>query len=223
MPDDSVLKQSFCDALNELKSGWEVVERGIIGPEGALVRFAERHESEAKGHVDVQFVLFEEFEDQGHLWDCVSGFGDTPVKRAKTAAHLWASTTGGALLELKYSRRGEFADHYAGGDAGGFSGWHVISGAILGFGSADSASQLQAWWLNHPVLPAIAEALEESLLDGDCPHGIKILFGGDGIAEVRVNGDRHEGASDVLACLEWPRLIEAASVRSYVVVLHRDG
>jgi hypothetical protein len=176
----------------------------------------------SEGHVDVLFVLDEVAERRVALWDCVTGYGATPASRAQFAAGLWAQTTAVALLELKYSRRGQFADHYRGNDAGGFPGWHSIAGAIMGFGKGDSASKLQQWWLGNPILPTLAHALSDSMSEQDCPYGLKILFGGDNVAEVRVNGEQHEGASVALARLPWPRLDPAGFVRSYVLVLHRD-
>jgi hypothetical protein len=219
---DEFIIEAFCDALNSLKPGWVITNRGITGPAGALIRFAQRHESQSECHVDVQFILDESSDSEGHLWDCVSGFGDIPVARARAAAHLWSSTTGAALLELKFSRRGEYADHYRGRDANGFVGWHIICGAILGFGHERSPEELQTWWLNHPVLPRIAGALDESLSDEACPHGVKILFGGNGVAEVRINGELHPAASKALADLPWPRISPPGFVRTYVVLLHRD-
>lgn len=155
------------------------------------------------------------------LWDCLVGYGSSPRERAQFAAHLWANTTAGAWLELAYSLRGQFADHYRGDDAGGFPGWHAVGGAILGFGGGDTASQLQQWWLNNPVLPAVAEALRGAIPDRH-PVGLKIFFGGDDVAEVRVNGEPSERASRALAALPWPRLEPAGFVRSYLVLLHTE-
>jgi hypothetical protein len=219
---DAVTYERFRDALNALKPGWEITERGIVGPDKALVRFEQRHTSTSEGHLDVQFVLEGESSIGPQLWDCVVGFGATPVERAESAAHLWSQTTAGALLEFKYSLRGEFADHYRGTEPEGFRGWHVICGPILGYGQGDSAEQLQRWWLENPMLPALSRVLNDSLDECSCPHGIKILFGGDGVAEVRLNGERHEAGSATLADFPWPRLEPPSFVRSYLIVLHRD-
>jgi hypothetical protein len=172
--------------------------------------------------VDVEFVLDDRAGRKVGLWDCVSGFGATPAERAQNAAHLWAGTTAPALLELKYSRRGEFADHYRGHEPDGFPGWHVICGAVMGFGHGDSPQKLQDWWLKNPFLSTLSIALEGSVGEEGCPHGIKIFFGGDGIEEVRLDGEPHERASARLGTLDWPRIQPAGFVRSYVVVLHRE-
>jgi len=220
--DDSVAREAFCEVLNSLKMGWRVAGSEIAGPGHARVRLDRRHPSQSDGHVDVEFVLDDGAREKIGLWDCVAGFGATAAARARSAAHLWASTTARALFELKYSGRGEFADHFHGHEPEGFAGWHVICGAIIGFGHGDSPQKLQEWWLQNPLLPALSTALAGSLDERSCPHGIKILFGGDGIAEVRLNGEAHAQASALLATLAWPRIEPAGFVRSYVVVLHRD-
>lgn len=220
--DDAIGRIAFREALNQMKAGWHITERGIAGPAGALVRLTQRHAADTDAHVDVQFMLDEGASSTVGFWDCVVGYGSTPESRARSAAYLWANTTGTALFELKYSRRGEFADHYRGVSPDGLPSWHVIHGSIIGFGRGDSADRLQEWWLQHPLLPALAPALSQSLDETAAPHGIKILFGGGGLAEVMVNGEAHEAASLMLANLPWPRLQRPGFVRSYVVVLHRD-
>lgn len=221
---DPILLEAFRDALNALKPGWSVTRDGIVGPGGAVVRLTQRHEVQSVGHVDVQFILSDASTRPAVLWDCVAGFGATPAERARFAARLWSQTTAGALCELKYSLRGEFADHFRGNEPGGLTEWHVICSPILGFGAGESSCKLQQWWLDNPVLPSLTHALGDSLSEQDCPHGIKILFGGDGdgIAEVRVDGEPHEAASTALAGLAWPRLEPPGFVRSYVIALHRD-
>jgi hypothetical protein len=221
MIDNSAVYEAFCDALNALKQGWQITEDGLTGPDHAVVRLGEQHHDRSDGHLDVQFVPDHRAGGKSALWDYVSGFGTTPLERARTAAHLWANTTAPALLEFKYSHRGEFADHYQGDEPDGFAGWHVICGAIMGFGHDDSPRKLQSWWLDNPLLPVLSTALEGSIDEGSCPHGIKILFGGDGISEVTLDGEPHQRASTVLANLDWPRIPPAGFVRSYVLVLHR--
>lgn len=219
---DATTYEAFLEVLNALRPGWVMTGDAIVGPGGAAVRLAKRHESEVDGHVDVQFVLNEGSPQPIELWDCVSGYGDTAADRARFAAYIWGQSTASVLLELKYSSRGEFAEHYHGSDADGFSGWHSIIGGIVGFGDANSLSKLQQWWLNNPLLPALARALGDSLDEKDGPFGLKILFGGDEVAEVRVNGEGHDVASSVLASLPWPRLHPPGFVRSYVLLIHRE-
>lgn len=220
---DATTYEAFREVLNAMRPGWIMKEDAIAGPGGAVVRLGENHESEVEGHVDVQFVLDDSSFRRIELWDCVMGYGETPTDRAQFAAHVWGQTTGVVLLELKYSRTGEFADHLYGTEADGFSGWHAIHGGIIGIGDADSAGKLQQWWLDNPLLPALARCLNESLDEKDGPFGLKILFGGDEVAEVRVNGERNEVASSMLASLSWPRLDPPAFVRSYVLLVHREA
>lgn len=213
---------AFCDALNELKPGWIMTDEGLLGPENTRLTLAQHHGSSSDGHVDVLFEPDKNTPSASQLWDCVTGYGPTLEDKAKSAAYLWSQTTAGALLEFKYSGRGEFADHYHGNEPDGFQGWHVLCGAIVGFGHGDSPDILQQWYLKNPILPCLSLALSESLTEQTCPHGIKIFMGGDGIAEVRLDGERHEVASEALVNLDWPRLDPLGFIRSYLLVLHRE-
>jgi hypothetical protein len=76
--------------------------------------------------------------------------------------------------------------------------------------------------MDNPVLPALSLAVDSSLDKLACPHGLKIFFGGDDVAEVRLNGERHDAATATLAGLNWPRLGPAGFVRSYVVLVHPE-
>jgi hypothetical protein len=221
IPQD-VAYPAFVAALESLCRGWTQGPSGIVGPGGVRVTLSERHSFDNDGHVDVEVLVPSPHGDPATFIDCVSGFGSTPQARARFAAHLWSQTTGAACLEFAYSLRGDFADHYRGSDPASFTNWHTIAGAIIGFGDAESASVLQQWWLSHPVLPAVAHALANGLSDNVAPHGVKILFGGDGVAEVRVDGDCHDAASRAVGGLQWPRRDPAAFVRSYVILLHPE-
>jgi hypothetical protein len=215
--------EAFCNALNALKPGWTKTERGLAGPVGALVRLGQRHDSTSGGHVDVLFEPDETKPLKTPLWDCVCGIGSSSAERARNAAYLWSQTSAAALFEFKYSQRGDFADHYRGADPGGFEGWHVISGPVMGYGKGDSADRLQKWYLSNPVLPVLSRVISDSIQDSACPHGVKIFLGGDGIAEVRLDGEKHDAASEALAKLAWPRLDPPGFVRCYVLVLHREA
>jgi hypothetical protein len=221
LPHD-VAYPAFANALNALRPGWTFTDDGISGPGGARVLLAQRHSSSTDGHVDVQFLHEHAPVGSARLWDCVSGLGPTAEARAHFAAHLWAQTTAAACLELAYSGRGEFADHYHGSEPNAFTDWHVVAGGIIGFGQGESAATLQQWWLANPVLPTLARALAGSLDVSGAPHGIKILLGGDRIAEVRLNGECHSQASQALGSLGWPTLEPSGFVRSYIIALHPE-
>jgi hypothetical protein len=220
IPED-VAYPAFVTALESLCPGWTQTPAAIVGPGGVRVTLTERHSLDNDEHVDAEVLVPSPRGDPVTFVDCVSGFGSTPQARARFAAHLWSQTTGAACLEFAYSLRGAFADHYRGSDPGSFTNWHVIAGAIIGFGNSENAGVLQQWWLSNPVLPSVAAA-SSRLSDTPVPQGLKILFGGDGVAEVRIDGECHDAASRAVGSLPWPRLNPTAFVRSYVILLHPD-
>lgn len=217
----SQFAHAFCEALGDLMPGWSVEDEAVIGPEDAVIRFSEEHCADSEGHMDVSFSFRDSDPDGLRLWDCVSGFGETIADCASTAARLWIGTSAPALLELKYSRSGQFADHFHGQEPEGLTGWHCICGAVMGYGLGGSGAALQDWWISRQsVLPAIAASLSD-LLDG-LPHAIKIFFGGLDVAEVRVDGDIHERATSKLLSLDWPRMEPFGFLRVFVIALHRE-
>lgn len=212
---------AFGAALQSRVPGWKV--RGdSVKRRGMAITISRGAHSDPR-HLDVACRLA--ILPAGHpgLNDCVVGFGDTPGRIGATAAHLWASTTASALPERQDSRRGEFAEHYRGDDPSGLPGWHCIHGAIIGYGDGGHAADLQRWWLEHPLLPMLADVLGPELDPIAAPHGIKLLFGGEQVAEVSVNGVARPAASDALLRLDWPRRSPPAFVRSYVIALHPDA
>lgn len=217
----ALFAESFCAALNRLLPGWSVRAGVIHGPEDAAVRFSTEHQVTSPGHADVEFSFQDSDPASLRLMDCVVGFGDGMEKRAENAATIWISTSATALLELKYSRKGQYADHYMASDPAGLTGWHSICSSIIGWGEGDGGKALQQWWVSSgQVLPALAPALVD--LQGDRPHAIKIFFGGADIAEVRVDGQHHDAASAALLALDWPRQPRPDFVRALVIALHRE-
>lgn len=206
-------------ALNEIRPGWSVRAGTVVGPDGASAGIEDRGHSDLPHHLDIWCRL--KPDDGPLLWDCVNGFGASPSEAIGTAIHLWSQTTAMALLELKYSRRREFADHYRGNERDGLPGWHVIAAPILGFGKGDSPDALQRWCIEHPLLPELGAALSD-VERARAPHGMKVLFGGADVAEVRLGGERHEAASQALLRLEWPRLADAGFVRTYFILVHPE-
>lgn len=206
---------AFGLALNTLAPGWKVANEELFGPNNTSVRFAHRHPSSSGGHIDVEFV----FANGESIWDCVAGFGQTLLDKARHAAHLWLNTTGVAALEFALSRRGQYADHYDGTDPAGFLGWHAIGGGIIGFGHGDSPDKLQAWWLEQARLPGLSRVIGGDVSESSGLHGIKILLGGNGVAEVRLDGELHQAATHWLASLDWPRLEPPGFIRSYIILV----
>lgn len=88
----------------------------------------------------------------------------------------------------------------------GLAGWHSIHGAILGYGN-DDATPLQRWCLDNAVVPALRDVLAPAL-SPVWLHGAKFHLGAfdeQSIAEVRIDGVRHDACSDALLKLPWPK------------------
>ena len=127
---------AFRDQLEVLKPGWTIDGDSIVGPAGAHIFFSQEGHSDSSAHFDIRFQFASPMlEFHPGVWDCVTGLGDTDAEIAQTAAQIWVSTTGGACLELQYSRQGEFAGHFSATDKDGFHGWHSITGKCDGMGS----------------------------------------------------------------------------------------
>lgn len=206
---------AFAAALATVSPGWTIDGPRLVGPRGTSIGFEPLHDG-GPGHLDVGFTL----PSGAIISDCVVGIGTTPVEMAEAAARLWVATTATAVLELSLSGTGEFADHYRADDNEGFAGWHAIAGSMIGYGHGDSPQVLQEWLLAHPPLPLIASAIRPALAGSAGPHGVKLIFGGDDIAEVRLDGIVHEGASTVFRKLPWPRLTPLGFVRTFFLLAH---
>ncbi len=215
----------IADRLADTDHGdWKVVGDRVEGPGTlAIVLGDATAHGESVGHLDLGFVLNRERPDAPVLWDCTTGPGEDRMTALAHAVHIWVQTTVPAVREL-LANDGSFADHYPPGDPDGFGDYHAIHGSLIGWGVEDGSDVLQAWWLSSPLLPV----LHRAILRVDHPlSGMKIFFGslGDGgsVAEVRVNGQRHDAASDALLAMDWPRPATVGVVRSYVVlVAHED-
>jgi hypothetical protein len=119
----------------------------------------------------------------------------------------------------------ERPNHFHGSDSAGLPGWHSVVSGVLAYGpDATSNNALQAALAGHDVLRAIAPQLLPTL-DRNTPNGIKVFCRckpTSGISEVRVNGQRHEEASQALAALSWPEVTAPTSARFYAVAVHPD-
>jgi hypothetical protein len=228
---DPAFSPAFRDALNHIIRPWRLSGGALSGPGGVSVHFSHRHESSSPGHVDVEFRwggqrrLWPPFRRTAthSVWDCVAGSGETMEERARFAARVWVGSTAMACMEFVYSRRGHFADHFHAGSEEGLGNWHAIQSPLVAYGKGDAPGILQAWCTQHPLLPALAPALGERLPDRAAPYGIKILLGAQDVAEVRIDGEHDEIGSAAVLDLPWPRLAQPGFVRTYALLLHREG
>lgn len=192
--------------LSALEPGWQRVGEELRGPGPATVRLAERHVG-GPNHVDVAF-------ERGPLvlWDCIA-FPDPAV-----VAHIWASTLAPVGLELG-RRDGTFADHDAGAQGIGMPGWHSVAGPVIAYGP-EPAEPLRDWLLHAQPVAALAHLLGPSLAP-DRMHGIKVLLLGGlhPTAELRVDGEVHSEASEVLRAMSWPHDVPGVA-RQHFALLH---
>ncbi|MFC5908422.1 DUF6348 family protein [Streptacidiphilus monticola] len=137
------------------------------------------------------------------------------------AVDSWVQTAGACLLEL-LDGRGRFADRDGPADRRGVPGWQAISSGVVGLGVDPAESRrLQSALVDANVLHRIADSFTADL-ESPYFNGIKVFYGGaPGAvqAEVRVNGDRHEGASAALAALGLPEPTVFTTVRGYALLL----
>lgn len=214
--------RAFHVALGASWPGWSLAPVGLLGPGGERLQLLRRHSLETPGHFDVCLAFDRERGAPVELWDCVKGYGKDDEVMARTAAHAFATTTAVAVRELRAAGRGRFADHHHGLAMRGVRGWHCIVSPALGFGAGGDGCALRAWWCMYPWLRRIGAQLIDGIAAGACPVGVKVLFGSDEVAEVRVNGERHEPASAALLALPWPRG-GGLFLRCYVLLLHPES
>jgi len=194
----------------------------VHGP-GTLAIVIDRQHEGSDAHLCIGFFLDRELEDGPIIQDCVARIGRDPETKLRSAVKIWMTSTAPALLEL-IDQSSRFADHFRGDDPGGLAGWHAIHGPIFGYGTGSAKEALQAWALEHPLLPQLRESIEP-YLDRTSPNGVKLYFGGSPesrIAEVRLDGVELPEASEALASLAWPQPSEHAYMRVFVVLIHEE-
>jgi hypothetical protein len=213
----AAVRASLANELNKLWPEW-TIEGPVVKRKGTLAVHPVVTHGDYRNHVDIGFYLNRDRADAPVLWDCVAGPGNDLRAAADFAASAWAQSTAPPILELLHGD-GRFAEHSNGDDGIGLPGWHGILGPLLGYGS-DSAEPLQTWCLKNPLIPALQAYLAPRLADG-LVHGVKFLLGAmdPGIAEVRINGQRDDAASEALFRLPWPRGRRSV-LRSYAVFVH---
>lgn len=226
LPDGEVLG-IIAATLTELTGRpWEVVGERVQSPGSVVVVLGQAEHSDEPGHLHPTFVLNPEHAADTSLPDCVAGYGATPREKVEQAVHTWATTTGIAVLEL-LAQNGQIGHHFPAGDPDGFPGWHAIQGGINGWGVGAEHDVVQAWAAETPLLPIIAPALAATGFERDQLIGVKAFFGsyrGTDTAEVRVNGEVDEAASEALRTAAWPRPADGgAFARTYVILVHRES
>ena len=221
--DAQLTLQVVAETLSGINGTWSVEGSKVVGPGTAAV-ITRPHGSGPIAHADLGFLISRDRPDAPAFWDCAAGMGATPEAALRQAVNNWSQTTALAAIEVM-SQNGEFADHYEAADPNGFPGWHTVHGPILGWGVEGFGAELQRWALDHPLLPALHEAITPAL-DRTVLNGIKIFFGSSGVepvAEVKVNARIAPEATAALSTLDWPRFDKFGMVRTYVVLVHREG
>lgn len=210
------MARTIATRLSGMAGTWTADGDVVRGERPPVVQLTDLHGGGMNpGHVDVCVALDQDQPDAPVIVDCVSGIGDTPEQAAENAAHLWAGTTGSALMELM-TARGEFADHYGAAEPDGLRGFHVVHSPALVYGI--DPAPLRDWVPANPLLPALSTTLPGHLT---APlNGVKILFGGspgEEIVEVRVNGAVAGDVSAALATMDWPRTARPAFARIFLL------
>ncbi|MFF4414692.1 DUF6348 family protein [Streptosporangium sp. NPDC001559] len=223
LPDEVVLGMVARQVSEATGKPWHVTDGMVRGSGSVAVVLGEDHTG-SPGHLDLDFVLNVDRPDDTTISDCVVGYGGTTEEAVDRAIQLWLGTTGSALFEL-LSQDGSFAGHFAADAPDGFPGWHAIHGGITGWGTGDDFLAVQHWAMDNPLLPRLAPVLG-STFERDHLIGIKAFFGGGRdteTTEIRVNGVRHEAASEMLADLDWPRPAEGLSyARTFMLLVHNE-
>lgn len=192
----------------------------LRGPGTTAVAVREHPSADGSaGHADLGFVLRLGSADAPVVWDCAAGLGTTEEEKLDSAVRMWAATTAATVIEL-VERQGRYGDHRS---LAQLPGWHAVQSpaTVFGFGRAD----LSGWLGAHELLPALTQALAPELTDPRL-NGVKVFFGGragDEVAEVRVNGEVAQGASQALGALDWPRGERFCWARLFVLLTADQG
>jgi len=216
----NLVRVEVASRLSSVFKKWTVEGDLVMGPGTLAVKVEDQHKL-GPNHFDLGFILNRDRTDVPVLWDCAAGAGQTEANMIAMAVGMWASTTASAILEMQL-QDGSLASHLGYDDPKGCKGWHVIHSPVKAVGVGKAPGNLQSWVMDTPLLPTlgpmVAAAFERPML-----NGVKLLFGyGEGdIAEVRVNGIRHEPASRRLQFMQWPRANQPAFVRCYWLFVHK--
>jgi hypothetical protein len=215
--DRTHMARTLATGLTELAGEWRADGETVHSQGSPKIVVADLHGGEqSPSHTDIGVALNPDDPAAPVIWDCAAGIGETPEEVAETAAYMWLQTTGSAVIEL-LTQQGEFAAHLSHDDPDGLPGHHVIHAPILPFGLDGAA--MREWIEDNALLPALRDTLPSGL-DQEL-NGVKLLFGGPAggeTAEVRVNGEIHEGASAALRELPWPRTGNPTFAKTFLLV-----
>jgi hypothetical protein len=219
-PSNDEIMELLRDALGEiappLVDGCQIRNGMLAGVQGWGLMALPNHTDDPR-HFDIGFILSPQ---PAILEDCISGIG-SPHEAAAMMVRIWRDTSGACLAEM-LTRRGEYASHVDESDSAGLPGWHSVVSGVLAYGPDPTSNDtLQAALLNRDVLRAIAPQLVPSL-DRPAHNGIKVFYHctpTSAIAEVRVNGEPHQAASQALAALPWPEVTAPSTARFYAVAV----
>lgn len=196
-----LLAEKLCAVFGE----WTPQNREVCGPGTVSLMVEDRHEG-PPGHIDIGFVLNRERTDSPIIWDCATGIGESVPEALSSAIDTWIACTFPVLREL-LTQRGKFAAHIDPHEPRGCPGWHVIHGPLNCTTWSQSPTALGDWMLDVPLLSIIGPSVAPSFTSPWC-NGVKVVLGGgpSTFAEVRVNGEWHQAASEFLESLDWPRM-----------------
>jgi len=218
----SMVRAEVARRLSSVFKAWTVEGDTVLGPGTLAVRVEDQHK-QGPNHFDLGFVLNRERSDVPILWDCVAGLGKTEANMIARAVDTWAMSTAATFLEMLV-QDGSFASHFACDHPHGCRGWHVIHSPVTAFGLGTGPQDLQSWVGGTPLLPTLGPMVAAAF-DRPMLNGVKIFLAGhdqNDVAEVRVNGVRHEPASRRLQYMQWPRTREPAFARCYWLFVHKQ-
>jgi len=194
----------------------------LVGGQGWSVMVLPPSHSDNPNHYDLGFVPNLEAEDHRVIVDCVKGFG-TPAQAVDDVLHIWRETSGACFLEL-LTMREKYASHLEGDHPSGIAGWHTVASGVIAYGSDDATNnRMRDAMLDNRVMHALSGSIVPTL-DPRGANGIKFFYirASDQrvTAEVRINGQVDEQATEALIALDWPDVSYGAAVRCYAVALH---
>jgi hypothetical protein len=223
-PSNDEIMELLRDALGEiapaLVDGCQIRNGMMVGTQGrgpGWGLMALPNHTDDPRHFDIGFFLAPQ---PAIVPDCINGVG-SPPEAAAMMVRIWRETSGACLAEM-LTRRGEYASHVDGSDSIGLPGWHSVVSGVPAYGpDRTSNDTLQAALVDRDVLREIAPQLVPAL-DRPAHNGIKVYYHRtptSATAEVRVNGEPHQAASQALAALPWPEVTAPATARFYAVAV----